>query len=348
MGVDYTTVLNPNGGLGRDSVRITSNKAWIHGLVILDLAHMPSTDCGSWPAFWMMGPNWPAGGEIDIIEGVNSNTVNQISLHTNDNCTIAGTSELGTMINPICQESQSTGCAVLTNTPNSYGTPFNTNNGGVYAMEWTSSYIRVWYFPHNAIPSDISFGNPNPANWGLPQANMQGNCNIDQHFYQHQIVFDTTFCGDWAGNAWAYDSVCSLKAPNCQTYVAENPAAFADAYWMINYLKVYTSVAALQFQESYYIFIVSASFLKALITLVSLQQQGIQHFFFISPIFINSLVLVKHQYSDILQNILFYPSSIIVINQVFFHSTFDPNYQRLLACVQTKAVVEHRGHICKI
>ena len=38
LGVDSNTV-NPQGG--RKSVRITSNKAYTHGLFIADIAHMP-------------------------------------------------------------------------------------------------------------------------------------------------------------------------------------------------------------------------------------------------------------------------------------------------------------------
>ncbi len=54
MGVDHTNV-TPNG---RPSVRLTSNKAYDHGLIILDIAHMPE-GCGTWPAFWTVGPEWP-------------------------------------------------------------------------------------------------------------------------------------------------------------------------------------------------------------------------------------------------------------------------------------------------
>lgn len=49
---------------GRPSVRITSNKSYNSGLVILDLEHMPTNACGTWPAFWMVGPDWPSNGEI--------------------------------------------------------------------------------------------------------------------------------------------------------------------------------------------------------------------------------------------------------------------------------------------
>lgn len=46
MGVDYTNVASS----GRESVRITSDSEYTHGLFILDLAHMPGGICGTWPA----------------------------------------------------------------------------------------------------------------------------------------------------------------------------------------------------------------------------------------------------------------------------------------------------------
>lgn len=55
LGVDYTNV-TPNG---RPSVRLASKASYNHGLIILDLAHMPGSICGTWPAFWTVGPNWP-------------------------------------------------------------------------------------------------------------------------------------------------------------------------------------------------------------------------------------------------------------------------------------------------
>jgi hypothetical protein len=61
LGVDYTTV-NPSAG--RASVRISSNEGYTHGLFIADIAHMPGSICGVWPAFWLFGPNWPNSGEV--------------------------------------------------------------------------------------------------------------------------------------------------------------------------------------------------------------------------------------------------------------------------------------------
>lgn len=62
LGVDHTTTNPPSPG--RASVRVTSNKAYTHGLFIADIAHMPGSICGVWPAFWLFGPNWPTNGEI--------------------------------------------------------------------------------------------------------------------------------------------------------------------------------------------------------------------------------------------------------------------------------------------
>jgi len=67
---DSKNVVTP-GSRGRDSIRISSKRAFDESVIILDLAHMPH-GCGTWPAFWTLsqqGP-WPAGGEIDIIEVV--------------------------------------------------------------------------------------------------------------------------------------------------------------------------------------------------------------------------------------------------------------------------------------
>jgi len=88
IGADMTHTVSTKQR-GRQSVRITTQQTYNSGLFIIDLAHMP-TGCGTWPAWWIVGPNWPNGGEIDIIEGVNLFTAVQTTLHTNDGCSMAG------------------------------------------------------------------------------------------------------------------------------------------------------------------------------------------------------------------------------------------------------------------
>jgi len=241
LGVDHTTD-NPSGG--RASVRLSSNQAFTQGLFIADIEHMPGGICGTWPAFWMFGPNWPASGEIDIIEGVNAQTTDSITLHTAAGCSVtnsnsvSGTDTLTTNCN---QDNAGTGCGVSTSNTNNYGTGFNAVNGGVYAMQWASDGIYVWFWQRSNIPSDVSGGSPNVESWGTPLASFRsgnGGCDFDNSFANHNIVFDTTFCGGWAGSVWGSSS-CSSKANTCQDYVANNPADFTDAYWLINYVKVY-------------------------------------------------------------------------------------------------------------
>jgi hypothetical protein len=251
LGVDSTTTLNPAPGQpGRPSVRLSSNKAYTHGLFIADIAHMPGGICGVWPAFWTFGPNWPTSGEIDIIEGVNLAATDSITLHTSSGCSMtnSGSASGSVLQNANCNtgDDGTTGCGFNTSDTRSFGAGFNANGGGVYAMEWTSSAIEIYFWPRSAIPADITSGNPDPTTWGTPTASFSGSgtpgCNIDQHFINHNIIFDTTFCGAWAGTVWA-QSQCASLAPTCAEYVAQNPKAFAQAYWLINSVKVYQATS---------------------------------------------------------------------------------------------------------
>ncbi|KAF2491064.1 hypothetical protein BU16DRAFT_469140 [Lophium mytilinum] len=247
IGVDHTNV-TPQG---RSSIRIESKIQYTHGLFILDLGHMPGSICGTWPAFWTLGPNnWPQDGEIALIPistpaiGVNTQSRNSMALHTTEGCTVTGQGESGSLTTSNCWvkapgQASNAGCGVSSNTAGSYGDDFNAAGGGVYAMEWTSSAIKIWFFTHSTTPPDILSNAPNPSQWGAPQANFAGNCNIDSHFANHRIVFDLTFCGDWAGNVWASTPSCASKAPTCADWVINNPGAFAPSYWSIMSLKVY-------------------------------------------------------------------------------------------------------------
>ncbi|KAJ4268442.1 hypothetical protein NW762_002505 [Fusarium torreyae] len=242
MGVDYKTKSPSNG---RKSVRVTSHESFTHGLIIADIAHMPGSIPGVWPAYWMFGPSWPTSGEIDILEGVNTQTENKITLHTGPGCSITsdGSDDSSTLVNKNCNAGgASEGCGQTTNNNQNYGDGFNDIGGGVYATEWTSDYIAVWFFPRGRIPDDVQSGNPDPSSWGPATAKFNGGsgCNIDDHFKDHNIIFDTTFCGDWAGSpdVWGKNPETSSLG-DCEDYVASNPEAFKNAYWLVNSIKIY-------------------------------------------------------------------------------------------------------------
>ena len=243
IGVDPTATVNS----GRPSVRISSKKAFNKGLFVLDLLHMPASTCGSWPAFWLLGGGtWPADGEIDIIEGVNMQEKNQMTLHTSAGCAIqsnAAGAFTGQVNTTNCgPDEANTGCAIVAPDTNTYGTGFNTANGGVYATEWTSEGISIWSFPRASIPADITAQSPDPTQWGTPLAKFAGgsSCDIDAHFKDMNIVFNTAFCGDWAGKAWE-SSGCAAKTgmQTCAQYVGAKGADFKESFWIVNYVRVF-------------------------------------------------------------------------------------------------------------
>ncbi|CAG5137553.1 uncharacterized protein ALTATR162_LOCUS146 [Alternaria atra] len=242
MGADTSSYLDPKGP-GRKSVRIQSKTAYNRALVIADFAHVPGAACGSWPAFWMVGPNWPHQGELDIYEGVHLNTNNQVTLHTSPGCipSIGEGGETGRRnTNPDCGANGGfEGCGVLSDSPTSFGSAFNGEGGGVYATLWTSSGIKVWYFPSWNVPENIRSGGPNPDSWGTPVANFGNGCDFNERFRDMNIIFDITFCGDWAGGVWGSTS-CAQANPSCNAYVASQPQAFYDSYWLVNSVKVYS------------------------------------------------------------------------------------------------------------
>ena len=139
--------------------------------------------------------SWPAGGEIDIIEGVNTQTYNQISLHTGSaaKCGISTdmTNFTGRVLhnNDCAVASNPSGCSVTDSQAMSYVEAFNAAQGGVYAMKWTSDAINVYWWARRDIPQDVISGNPDPSTWAKPVASSSSaSCDIDTLFQNHQIV----------------------------------------------------------------------------------------------------------------------------------------------------------------
>ncbi|KAF9232412.1 glycoside hydrolase family 16 protein [Melanogaster broomeanus] len=249
---DSTTTLDASGP-GRNSFRLQSNAQYTTHVAIFDIAHMPQ-GCGTWPAvcdiltcyFQEVGANWPNEGEVDIVEGVNDQSPNLSSLHTSPGCTMpsstsmTGTNQGGT--NCDVYATSDTGCGVASTDASSYGPPFNNAGGGWYAIERTSSFIKIYFWERgsSSVPSDVSHPghSVDTSNWGTPVAYYPDTyCDFSTHLGPHNIIINLTFCGDWAGNSDVY--AASGCPSTCVDYVNNNPSAFTGAFFEFNSLNIY-------------------------------------------------------------------------------------------------------------
>ncbi|KDR85293.1 hypothetical protein GALMADRAFT_234074 [Galerina marginata CBS 339.88] len=251
MRVETTPVVSTN----RRSIRITTQSQFNGGLFIMDSVHMP-TGCGTWPAFWTNGPNWPNGGEIDIVEGVHDYTNNQATVHTAVGCTLASSSSntlaiSGNVIGGVDCAALTTGnqgCGIRAATSNSFGAGFNANNGGVYAMKWDTTGVAVYFFPRGSEPADITAEVPQPDTWGAAQARWPAaSCDPFKFFTSHSAIFDTTLCGQWAGAVWnavgvpGQDQSCAQRTgvSTCEAFVRANGGSMQEAFWEVKSVKIY-------------------------------------------------------------------------------------------------------------
>lgn len=170
IGVDYKTVLKDLNARGRPSVRLESKKIYNGGLFIADIAHMPGSTCGVWPAFWTAGKqDYPNNGEIDILENMNENKANLATLHTGPDCTLDASAQGGTLSTSHCSNHfsngltqwENQGCTVLpTDSQNNYGDGFNSVGGGIYAVvsvnDHTSFILADIYFRNGRTPQSRS------------------------------------------------------------------------------------------------------------------------------------------------------------------------------------------------
>ncbi|KAG2136319.1 glycoside hydrolase family 16 protein [Suillus cothurnatus] len=233
----------------RQSVRITSQKSYNGGLFVIDASNMP-VGCSTWPSFWTVGPNWPSAGEIDIVEGVNNQATNQMTLHsgTSQGCTIGKSSNqfTGQVLGTNCYSSPNadSGCGVedygykdlMYLCDSSFGYGFNSAEGGVFALLWDNSTgMSMWHFARADIPADLTAQTPNPSTWGAPAGYWSAqSCDISANFYDHQMVIDTTICGNWAGGAYS-----SSGCPGTCSDMVANATNYVDAKWVINYVAVF-------------------------------------------------------------------------------------------------------------
>ncbi|GAA5867542.1 hypothetical protein JCM1840_002545 [Sporobolomyces johnsonii] len=241
----------------RDSLRLVSKQTFNSGgLFVFDIKNIPAAQ-GAWPALWLTGSNWPNDGEIDVIEGVHETTMNALSTHTSSGCTMQTSGFYGTFMmsgsgrtNCDAYATNSQGCGIRSKSTQSYGPAFNKLGGGVYALLWSSSGIKIYFWPRSKIPSDVKSGNPKPSSaWGLPQFYLSpSKCNPMKKFKDLNLVINTNLCGTWAEGVW--DTSLSYAGQSaspksitgyssCASYVKSQGHAFANAYWGINSIKIY-------------------------------------------------------------------------------------------------------------
>ncbi|KAJ7731822.1 hypothetical protein DFH07DRAFT_894635 [Mycena maculata] len=256
--VDNTTSGVGNDEFGRNTVYLESNQLMTEGsLLIFDANHIPF-GCSVWPSLFTQGQVWPQQGEIDIIENVNLATDNRFSLHVgSDNCvqpSSAASNQTGTISTldgsiSNCTVTPSTGqntvgCVVTETKPNSFGSGFATQGGGVFAALWDTTGITMWYFPRASVPSAIGSAttSPDPTTWGEASAwYPASSCDPGSATFGPQIItLYVDICGAFAGETSVFAQTCSQVAPNCSSLVPV-PTNYDDAYWDINYLRVFTN-----------------------------------------------------------------------------------------------------------
>nr|ODN92983.1 endo-1,3(4)-beta-glucanase [Cryptococcus depauperatus CBS 7855] len=237
----------------RYAPKLLSKRQYAIGTVwVMDAVHMPY-GCSVWPGFWTQGPNWPAGGEIDISEGINNRQTNMIALHTSPTagrCTLTASSSMrGQVTFNNCDNTQNSGggCTVTDPDTKSYGEGFAQNGGGVYVAEWAKDGVRVWFLSRDKVPSSLSVSadSIDTAVLGDPVALYSSDtCEVEKVFGPQTLTIDITLCGDFAGSPALLAQTCPslVGSATCySTYVVnDGSTTYANAYYEINYINVYS------------------------------------------------------------------------------------------------------------
>ncbi|CEH13594.1 hypothetical protein CBOM_01507 [Ceraceosorus bombacis] len=167
-------------GQDRPSVRFQGNRTYNEGLIVFDVVKMP-VGCGTWPALWTVGDDWPLNSEIDVLESVGDDDSNQMTVHTKPGCTIApSTTVAGTGNTRLATDysgrmlagaadcdafaNGNAGCAIKDTNERgpSFGSKFNDNGGGVFAMSFTpEDGVSIWFWGRNSTEFPKEFRGPN-------------------------------------------------------------------------------------------------------------------------------------------------------------------------------------------
>ncbi|KAK0491650.1 glycoside hydrolase family 16 protein [Armillaria novae-zelandiae] len=248
--VDNSTDITVTG-TDRNSVKLISQDLYPLGsLIIIDIIHMPY-GCSVWPAFWTLGgtdSEWPMYGEIDIIEGVNLDTSNQMAIHHSDPSCVqsANPGQSGETLSSDCSNGAgSVGCRVAETKSNSFGESFAQNGGGAFALQFDVSGAYIWFWPIYPRPSPP----PHRRHTWIPPIGEHHqhhfrlvDADLEKLFKPQKLILDITLCGNWAGSSSIFNTQCSGSC--IQDYVlGPGSPKYDNAWFEISYLRTYTAIA---------------------------------------------------------------------------------------------------------
>jgi hypothetical protein len=114
------------------------------------------------------------------------------------------------------------------------GFPINRQGGGTYVAEWVfDGEIKIWFFNQQDSSKFIPYNSNeiDTSTWPAPYAKFNP---CPGAFRDMQIVINTTLCGDMASPDFS-----NKNLGVCGEYVANQWNSFADAYWLINSVRIY-------------------------------------------------------------------------------------------------------------
>jgi len=190
-----------------------------------------SYGCSVWPAFWTVGANWPDGGEIDIVEGVNNNPTLVLFLASPASpmsplCAGINTLSIpavGLTVLPLRRHllpqmavrlsrvmyltwtaEVHPRMTLVVHCPIPIAALLVKTSSGVFALlRDDNTGIKIWHFARNSIPLDAHSGKPDPSSWPPSSAFLStADYDIASHFSPQHLVLDTTLCGGWGGGEY--------------------------------------------------------------------------------------------------------------------------------------------------
>ncbi|KAJ7484428.1 glycoside hydrolase family 16 protein [Mycena latifolia] len=244
-------------------------------LFIFDIAQMPAV-CGTWPAVWFTGANWPYDGEIDVVEGVSLYNKNIYSVHTGSGCSISD-SAVSAMTKVQIVQSGATNCDANVNTA---GCGFTDDSASSFGPGFNSAGRRRLCAPVRHLrDQDVVLPGWQRARWcasssSLRRAHADLTCNRHfvlctepehpgapracpwhrrrasptTYFSDLMMVVDTNLAGTFTEGVWGVDGAGG-QATSCKTqtgvdtaaeYVKSHGSEFGDAaQWKMNGFYIY-------------------------------------------------------------------------------------------------------------